>query len=241
MRVLVTRPQPGAARTAARLAGLGHEPVVAPLLVIEPGGEAPPGEAFDAVLVTSAQAVPFLDALPRDRPAFAVGARTAQALREAGFTRVTTGPGDAAGLARLIAGAMPPGAALLHPAGRDRKAEPGASLAAAGFRVLAWTAYRAGAVPRLPEAARGALDAHAIDAVLHFSRRTAELLLRLADAEGCGPPLARAAHLCLSEDVAAPLHAAGLQATVAERPDEAALFAASGPGSPVSLRALSRC
>ncbi|WP_204351469.1 hypothetical protein, partial [Providencia stuartii] len=36
MRVLVTRPEPEASRTAEELAWRGHDPVVAPLLLVEP-------------------------------------------------------------------------------------------------------------------------------------------------------------------------------------------------------------
>ena len=225
MRVLVTRPSPGAERTADRLTAMGHEPVVAPLLAIRATGEPVPGAA-DALVVTSAQAVPAMGGLDRDLPVLAVGARTAQTLREAGFRDVRAGPGAAAGLARLAAADLPRGIRLLHVAGRDRKAEPAASLAAAGFRVAVWEAYEAAAAARLPEPAREALARHTLDTILHFSRRTATLLLSLAGEEGLGPALRAPRHLCLSEDVAAPLRAAGLDPVAAARPDEDALLAA---------------
>lgn len=235
MKVLVTRPRPGAARTADRLRALGHEAIEAPLAVVAPTGEPPPGGTPDALVVTSAQAVSFLAGLARDRPVHAVGERTAEALREAGFTDVRTGPGDAAGLARLVAGSMAPGARLLHVAGRDRKPEPAATLEAAGFRLATWTAYEARPVDRLPAAAREALFGHTLDTILHFSRRTATLLLGLSEAEGLRPALDGIRHLCLSADVAAPLESAGLSPEVARHPDEGALLALLGarePGRP---------
>lgn len=231
MRVLVTRPSPGAERTARRVAEMGHVAVTAPLLAIRPTGVPPPAGPFDAVLVTSPQAVPHAARLPHAGPVLAVGTRTAQDLREAGLRDVRAGPGDAGGLARLAAGILPPGARLLHVAGRDRKPEPAASLEASGFTLQAWEAYEARPAARLPEAARAGLAGHTIDTILHFSRRTATLLLSLAGSEGLGSSLQAPRHLCLSADVAAPLREAGLTALVADRPDEEALLRLL-PGEP---------
>ncbi len=229
MSVLVTRPSPGAERTARRIEALGRRAIVAPLLVIRGTGVPVPDGPFDALLVTSAQAAPFMTGLPRERPCFAVGARTADALFEVGFLRVRTGPGDAAGLAELVADALAPDARLLHVAGRDRKAEPEASLSRLGFSVAPWEAYEAAPVAHLPDAAREGLSGHTVDTIVHFSRRTATLMLALADGEGLGPSLGSIGHLCLSDDVAAPLREAGLNAQVAARPDEDALLALLEP------------
>jgi uroporphyrinogen-III synthase len=244
MRVLVTRPMPGAERTARRLEGMGHVALRAPLLVVRPTGEPPPTGRIDALLVTSAQAVPHLGGLPRSLPVYAVGERTAADLREAGFACVRAGEGDAAALARLVAGAPPGGLALLHVAGRDRKPEPAASLAAAGFQVSVWTAYEAVAVPSLPETARQALLGHKLDIILHFSRRTAATLLALVEAEDLAPALASVRHLCLSGDVASALAPTGLRPCVAPRPDEESLLSLIDgltQGSPFSPDALSQC
>ena len=58
MRVLVTRPEPGASRTAARLSALGHEAVVVPLFAARRLAWEMP-EAFGAVAFTSANGVRF--------------------------------------------------------------------------------------------------------------------------------------------------------------------------------------
>lgn len=230
MRVLVTRPLDQAERTAARLRELGHHPVVAPILRIVPTGEAPPGGIFAAVLMTSANAVHGLGAL-RDRlggtPILAVGDRTAAAAREAGFGQTVSAEGAGAELARLAAASAPPGARLLHIGGRDRKPEPALSLGRAGFQVATWEAYEAGVVEALPDAIAGALSEGSLDAALHFSRRSADHLLRLAAARGLERELARLAHACLSVDVAAalkPLRPSRL--AIASEPDEAGLLAA---------------
>jgi uroporphyrinogen-III synthase len=226
MRVLLTRPREQAEATARRLAALGHEPLVAPLLTIVPVAGDPPREPFHALVVTSANAVSALDRVVAKLPVFAVGERTAARIRKAGFGEVTA-EADAGRLATRIAGAIPRGARLLHVAGRDRKPEPQASLAAAGFSVRTWVAYKADAIERIPEILAQALRNGTIDAALHYSRRTVEMALALTRAGGMEGELLGLPHVCLSEDVATPLRAAGAgRLTIAVEPDETSLFAA---------------
>ena len=227
MLVLVTRPEHDARRTAERLVALGHEPLVAPVLRIEPTGEPPPAGPFDAIVVTSANAVPALAVLgPRtSAPVFAVGDRTAALAAAAGFV-TRSASGDARALAALVQAALPCGASLLHVAGVDRKREPGASLAEAGYRVVPWAVYAATALDRLPADLEAALRQRTGEAALHYSRRSAETLLRLALAADLTAPLLDVTHLCLSCDAAAPLQQAGAPSVVvAPRPDEEALLA----------------
>jgi uroporphyrinogen-III synthase len=212
MRVLLVRPLADAERSAEALRRAGHEPVVAPVLrVVSTGAPALAGP-FDAILLTSANAVSALLTLPGGErpPVFAVGARTAAAAEAAGLTVRATASGSAADLAALIRASLPLGAALLHVAGRDRKAEPERSLGAAGYRVGTWESYAAEPVPALPDPARAELDAGRLDAILHYSERSAATLLALAEAAGLGPALHRVAHLCLSPAIADLLRAAGL-------------------------------
>ena len=120
MRVLVVRPQPGADATAARLAALGHEPVVHPLLETRPAAWAMPAQIPDAVILSSAAAVrhggPQADAL-KPLPAHAVGEATATFARKAGWTTVVAGTGTMQALLDALAG----GSArhLLHLAGAE--------------------------------------------------------------------------------------------------------------------------
>ena len=146
MRVLVTRAQDDAARTAARLAALGHEAVIAPLTVIAPTGHAIPDEVFDAVLATSVHALAFVKALPpalSGAPWLVVGDRLGDAL-------------------------APP--------------------------------------------------TRAIDAVLHYSRRSAERFVVVAGNAG------RMRHIAISADAAAPLLAQGWRVEIAASPDEDAML-----------------
>ncbi len=222
MRVAILRPQADAELSAGRLAGLGHEAVLAPVTAIRPTGAPLPEGDFAALVLTSAHAIPFCGGLAKDIPVFAVGARTAAAARAAGFSAVRDGGGDAARLARAIRQTLPDDAPLLHAAGRDRKAEPGRSLAESGRAVAVWECYAAESVPALPEEAVSALRARPVDAVLHYSRRSAAIAADLFAKAGLGGAFGRPPHLCLSADIAAAL--AGRRVLVAAEPREAALF-----------------
>ncbi|GJE38162.1 uroporphyrinogen-III synthase [Methylobacterium persicinum] len=210
MRVWVARPEPGASRTGAALAGLGHEPLVAPVLVVCPVDGPVPQGPFDGILLTSAHAVPALGADLAGVPVFAVGARTAEKAARAGFGPVVEGPGDGAGLAALVMRHLRPGACLLHAAGTERKAEPAASLRVAGFRLVTHVAYRAEPVGTLPDAVAAALGRNGLDASLHYSRRSAETAVSLCEAAGRGGAFRSLNHYCLSADVARALEEAGI-------------------------------
>lgn len=121
-RVWVTRAEPGAARTAARLAALGFEPLTAPVLEIRPLAPVMDLSGVAALAFTSINGVEAFAALEGGRalPVFTVGDATAEAARQAGFAAVQSAAGDVHALARLIAEAAPgpvlaPGAA--EPAG----------------------------------------------------------------------------------------------------------------------------
>ena len=94
-RLVILRPEPGASATAARARAMGLEPVTMPLFKVEAvDWDAPDPGLFDALLLTSANAVRYagerLRSL-RQLPVYAVGEATAAAAREAGFEIASTG------------------------------------------------------------------------------------------------------------------------------------------------------
>lgn len=226
-RVLVTRPADQAARTAKRLAALGHQPVVAPALEIVPTGAAPPDEPFDLILATSAQAFAGWSAPHslREAPLACVGETTAEAGKAAGFTPILVAPRAAALVERLVA-AHRPGSAL-YLAGRDRKPDLEQGLRAAGWRLRLLETYEARPVAAWPPAVAAALEKGEIDAVLHYSPRSAEAALGLM---GDGPARGLL-HLCMSEDVAAlcRVRVPGEKILTAFQPDEDSLLELLGP------------
>lgn len=232
MRLLVTRPEPDAERTAAKLRARGHVVLVVPLLRIEPVQHAQIGPGpFSALLVTSANAASAVArharfAELRALPVFAVGDRSAEAMRAAGFVDVASAHGDVSDLAALVAGRCKPDASLLYLAGADRSGDLAGVLSARGFAVETAVVYRAVATGALPPEALAAM-ADGVDGVLHFSRRTSEAYVDVARAGGLpGDALKGPVHFCLSSQVAEPLIEAGAADTrVAAGPTEAALLA----------------
>jgi uroporphyrinogen-III synthase len=231
VRLLLTRPEPDAQRTAAALRAQGHDVITTPLLRIEPAADAQIGAGpWAAILITSANAAHAVAAHARTTelcalPVFAVGRRSADAMSAAGFADVTSADGSAGDLARLVAARMQPAAPLLYLAGEDRAGDLAGDLHARGFAVETVVIYRAIATPSLPPAAALAL-AGGIDGVLHFSRRSAEVFVEAAQAAGVLESALQAAHFCLSAPIAEPLAQAGAaDIRVAERPNEAVLLA----------------
>jgi uroporphyrinogen-III synthase len=235
MRILLTRPQADAERTALALRGRGHEVVIAPLLDLELLSDADLGSGpWIALLVTSSNAVRAIASHRRrgelhSIKVFTVGDRTAQAMRDCGFADVTSAAGNVNDLAALVAARLEPPARLLYLAGEERSGDLAGLLREKNFGVETVLVYRAVAATDLPRAAAAALAA-GLDGVFHFSRRSAEAYLEAARRSN----LLRAAieqpiHYCLSGRIAEPLRQAGAaNIRIAARPDEAALIELCG-------------
>lgn len=228
LRLLVTRPEPDASRTALRLRECGHEVLVAPLLRIESLAAEFGAGPWAAVLITSASAVRAVAEHPeRARlvglPVLAVGGRSAEAARVAGFRDVSSADGAAEDLVQL-ARRLPAGR-LLYLAGRDRTGDLAGRLAASGHVVDTIEVYGAIAATRLPEPVEQALAAGAVDGVLHFSRRTALAFVAATDSAMLRGKRLEIQHFCLSTQVAEPLRAVGAtRVKIAPTPDEASLL-----------------
>lgn len=229
MRLVVTRPQADGERTAAILHARGHDVLLAPLMRVEPiAADIRPG--WSGVIITSANAASAiagnasLKAL-HQLPLFAVGQRSADAARQVGFANVISASGDVRDLVRLIAGRRADAAGpLLYLAGEDRAADLVSELIVHGIAAEMVVVYRAIAVPFPPELT-AALKAGEVDAVLHFSRRSAENYVAGAAQAGVAKEARDVRHVCLSAQIAAPLSEAGARRiAVAPRPDEAALI-----------------
>ncbi len=220
-RVWVTRARPGAEATAARLAALGFEPLVAPLLALRfiPGGEIDLG-GVAALAFTSANGVAAFAARSPERglPAYAVGGATAAAAREQGFARTVSADGDVTALATVIAAHGPHPGEVLHPGPAEPAGDLMGDLSARGVRVRALTVYETAPCPPGPEAA--ALIAGAVAVLLHSPKAAHALAAHLADR-----PALHLAAVCLSAAVAAPLAGADLASIrIAAEPTERALL-----------------
>lgn len=139
--LVILRPQPAANATADAARALGLDPLMMPLFGIEPlEWVAPPASDFDAVLLTSANAVrdggDRLEAY-RQLPVHCVGEVTAAAARGAGLAIATVGT---AGVEHLLQ-SLPAGLRLLHLCGAHRR------VADAAQQITVVETYRAVEVP----------------------------------------------------------------------------------------------
>ncbi len=232
MRILLTRARDEAMRTAEKLAAHGHLAIFSPVLEMLPTGAQWPNGVTDAVIATSAQAFDLAQFPPqwpvpearRLMPLFLVGSKTAEAARRRGFEGEAVLAPYAKDLAASVVNGVHPPARLLYLAGRDRKSDLEIRCREAGLDIIAIEIYEACAAARLSEEAIAAITKGEIDAVLHYSRRSAEIFLALAQAAGLDPMLVR--HMAISADAAAPLQAAGLlRLAIAAEPNEQAMLA----------------
>lgn len=233
MRLLLTRPQSEAERTAAALRTIGHDAVIAPVLTIENIPDAVIGGGpYAAVLMTSGNAARALAEHPCcaslvGLDCFAVGSQTAAAARQAGFANIYAAGGDGGDLARLIAEHLKERSnPLLYLAGDDRARDMAAELAPHGLRLDLVVVYRARAVRSFPPDIAAALKAGAFDAVMHYSRRSTEIFVGCVRAAHAESEAARLTHFCLSARASEPLVAINAKSIlVAPKRDESAMLA----------------
>lgn len=221
-RVLLLRAREDAARTAEKLRAMGFAPVLSPVLEIVATGAKIPPSAYDAALASSAKGVELAQDFEAFKalPLHAVGERTALAARALGW-RPDIVAGNAETILPALLARYPQPAHFLYLAGRDRQPALEAGLTAARHRVAAIEVYEARAAAALSPQALDAIAAGEIDAILHYSRRSAEIFLALAKAAGILEKARAALNLALSPETAQPLLQENfLNVGVAERPDE---------------------
>jgi uroporphyrinogen-III synthase len=238
MAVLVTRPQPDDEATAAALRARGFAVLTAPMLRFEPVAFRDDEDArYGAIIVTSANALrgltPHIKASRLLKlPLFAVGERTAAAARGVGFENVIAADGDASRLRDLVlagvkAKELKKTSPLLYLAGADLARDLSGELGERGFTVITHTTYRMAPVSGLPRETSEAFAANRIEAVLHYSRRSARAFLEAARSAGVEISALAIPQCCISDSVAAVVRDAGAtQVLVAASPDENALFGA---------------
>lgn len=131
-RLILLRPEPGLSASAARAEAMGLKVVRHALFAIEPIAATLPGGEFDALVLTSANAVAHGgDVLKAARhlPVYAVGEATAEAARAVGLRVAAVGRGGAEGLD------LPVGR-LLHLTGERHRALPGETVSVPVYRAV---------------------------------------------------------------------------------------------------------
>jgi uroporphyrinogen-III synthase len=206
-RVLITRPEPGATQTAARLTALGLFPIVAPVLsIIARDVRAPDHVA--ATLLTSRNALAACPVSLYGHPVFAVGAATATQATAAGFSRVFNADGDATSLASLVADTLSPSdGSLFLPTAQGQGTGLAAALREHGFRVIRRVSYQANCVPVLPEAAATCMRLGRVEAAMFFSGETSRHFVRLLKAAALADTVRNVDAVSISERAAVALRA----------------------------------
>jgi uroporphyrinogen-III synthase len=225
MKILVTRPLVDGREIAARLAEIGHQALLAPLL--EPrffDGPEPALDDVQAILATSANGVRAVvrRSPRRDIPVFAVGPQTAQEAAKSGFTDVRSADGDAEALAEAACRWARLEGVLLHVCGEDAPGTLADTLAARGFAVRRAVLYGMTTAQALPPEARAALEKGVLDGVMFFSPKTARLFLTLAE----GLPIMGLTAFCISPATARTIPSGTFgEVRIADHPNQAAMLA----------------
>ncbi len=205
--ILLTRPRASSERWASLLAARGFDCLIEPLLEIEPTHAPRPSGAFQAIVLTSANAP---ETLPPNAiadlltlPCFCVGAATAEAARLYGFTDIKCGMSDSAALANIIVTTLKDKTTpLLHIRGDITDSKADDILDKNGFTLTPWVIYRARAVNHFSATTRACFAAGDIAVIPVFSPRSARLLVEVIEKNGLTQACYRISVLGLSQAVA---------------------------------------
>ncbi|WP_109261663.1 uroporphyrinogen-III synthase [Hyphobacterium indicum] len=233
MKVLITRSEPGATRTAEQVRRRGADPVIAPLLRIEFADEIEAGlSRISALLFTSPNGVrAWLSGRSEtDLPAFCVGDATARAALEAGFSKVRSAGGDANDLIALCEARLVPGRhRLLHLRGAHAAGDIAGALQARGFEVDEAVIYEAVAETVLPPKAAQVIRQRELAVALFHSPRAAIAFTALVEDADLTDYLNTVIAVTISEAAASGLVRSDWAAVkVAETPDEADMLGRIG-------------
>lgn len=227
-RVLITRPEPSASLTAAKLVDLGFSPVSLPVSRTVALEFHISNQSFDALAVTSANAFRHVRdeklASFKALPLFAVGEGTARAAKIAGFERVIEGGGDAVRLAAKLAEYLPEGAQILYLAGRERQPIFEQQVLRAKLNIQVCDVYDVEAIDYSANEIRAVFSEGPFVAVLLYSAVAATLFVEMMQKAGIEFD-AKTRLLCMSERVARALPEIWkAQVLIADHPDESGIF-----------------
>lgn len=224
--VLLTRPRAQSEAFAHRLGQAldGRADIaIAPLIEIVPTGTEVPLSGATHLLVTSARALPALDAAkaPATPPVLCVGTRTAEAARQRGLSVLAEAP-TATALADVALTVLPTGAHVVYLRGRHVAVDIANRLERAGHTVTEAIVYDQRALPLSEEAMGFLRSGRPIIAPL-FSARSARLFRA---ALATAPPAGSLCPVAISPAVAEAFGPAGGAVTIAEAPTADAVLKA---------------
>ncbi len=222
--VIVTRAEPGASETMARLAAMDVTPIASPMLSLARlNVDLPDLSGVQHLVFTSANGVRFFSeaSAHRNAKAWCVGPSTAAAARKAGFAAVYEGAGDAADLAADVLAALPEGTdGVLHVANEAAAGDLVARLKAGGIPAEFLALYETRPADDLTPEAETALVAGPACVLIHSAKGAAAFAWAAGGLE-------QAVIVAISDAAARPLQSREVAAIhIAEAPNEDALLAA---------------
>jgi uroporphyrinogen-III synthase len=182
-KILVTRPQLGAEKTAKRLSDLGMEPVVLPFtetVKLEQRFDEALLRNTDAVLVTSANALRHLDLrlfdLLKNRPVYAVGDSTRDVAIDMGMHNVVSANGGAPDLLKLVSNKLIVNSSIVYLCGQTRTDDVEKYLSRLGINLTVVETYQTIKVSQLTYKLKQLTKRHTLDGVLLYSGISANIL-----------------------------------------------------------------
>jgi len=190
LKLIVTRPEPAASRTANKLTALGHEVIVSSLLEIVDTGNKLPAGSFGAMMITSTNALRILAARGIEEnmlqmPLYTVGDATAADAAAMGFSDIHSASGTAENLAGLVIEETQTNPdrpqAILYACGVDTTPGLVENVREKRLIVQPWALYKANLVDQLTNISKEWLRNNDPVGVLMYSARSARQFERVLE------------------------------------------------------------
>ena len=209
MKILVTRPKRQSLVTAQKLKALGHQPIIEPLLEVKTISTKLPKGAFDAIVITSANAIEQLDSgwpiQNREQvPVLVTGKATQKAAANVGFTLAQTVNGSALDLINAVPTWLKnyehqTPIQILYPCAEAVAHDLESKLTSKSVTCISWPVYKSIAKRELSTEVKNQLVLGEIELVLLYSTRTAAAFAAIF--EGLDLAGTRIQSLALSEEI----------------------------------------
>lgn len=203
MNVLITRPEPQAAQTSAKLLDAGFTVFSEPCQVVK-GIEAVLQSA-EGYIITSRNGVEYglKHVADKDAIIFTVGEKTAEAAEALGFNVIFAADGDAESLIEVILSRwLHEYGSLVHLSGAEVSTDVSALLSAIGYKAERVVVYEAATLAEPSKATVDAIKNSKIDAVLFYSARAATIFNGWMEQEGLESALQSMQALVMSKRIA---------------------------------------
>lgn len=218
--LVILRPIDGAHETAKRAHKLGLSTIVDPLFAVEPiAWEAPPKSQFDALMLTSANAIKYAGRgleTYKGLPVLAVGDATAKAAQQAGLHVTEIGNSGAEQLLQSLPANLYQ--TILRLTGKDH-----VKTAPSKHKLIVRRVYQARALPLGENASRALKQGHVI---LLYSIRAARILI--GEMDRCGLDQSVNDVVALSPNIAKAAGSGWKSVQAAEGPTDDALLSLAG-------------